>query len=116
MPLSGQGGRKHLGVRGGQLGVVAVGLGDEDHEGLLGVHTSPHHELCHVVQVGTVTLGGATEWQELRLPPLPHRVLQGMLPGRHPVQVALQGVDLACIKEPVPEPRHKNWRWQSQLV
>ena len=96
MRAGGPSGGQHLGVGGGKLRVVAVGLRDEDHESLLGVDASPHHELCHVVQVGAVALGHITEGQELPLPSLPNRVLQGVLPRCHPVQVALQGVDLAC--------------------
>ncbi len=86
----------YLGVGASQLWMVAVGLRDKDHEGLLGVYATPHHELCHVVQVGTVALSNITEGQELALPALPYWMLQGMLTRGHPVQVALQGVDFSC--------------------
>ena len=78
--------------------MIAIGLGDEDHEGLLRVHSTTHHEFSHVVQVGTVALRNVTEGQELSFPALPYRVLQRMLARGHPVQVSLQGVDLACTK------------------
>lgn len=65
---------------------------------LRGGHAGPHKQLGHVVQVGRVGLGRIAQRQQLRLAPVPHRRGQRVLARGHPVQVALQRVDLACAR------------------
>jgi len=53
--------RAHLGVVRHEVRVVAVRLGDEDHERLLQVHASAHHQLSNVVQICAVALHGTRQ-------------------------------------------------------
>jgi hypothetical protein len=85
-----------------QVGVVLVSLRDEDHEGLLCLHTRAHEQLGHMVQVGGVALGRVAQRQQLGLAAPPDGVAQGVLARGHPIQVALHRVDLSCsITAPV---------------
>lgn len=89
----------HLGVVLDEVRVVVVGLGHERHEGLAGLGAGGDHELGQVVQVAGVALLVVAQRQQLRLTTGPHGRLERVLAGCHPVQVALDRVNLTCTQE-----------------
>ena len=79
-----------LGVLLVELGVVVVGLGDEEHHRRLDVELRLDEELGDTVQVGRVRSGGVADRKELVLVVAPHGVLQALLAAHHQVEVALE--------------------------
>ena len=89
----------NLRVRGVEIRVVAVRLRDEEHHRLRDGPAGLDEELGDAVEVGGVGGGGVADGSELGLAARPHRVRHVSLSGRHPVEVTLQGVNLAVVAE-----------------
>lgn len=98
-----------LGVLLHEVGVVAEGLGDEHHHGLLGRHPRAHEELGHAVQVGRIGLLGVAQRGDGALVPLPHGVPEVVLPRPRPVEVAQERVDLAVVAQEPEGLRTGGW-------
>mmetsp|Transcript_18872 Transcript_18872/g.47860 ORF Transcript_18872/g.47860 Transcript_18872/m.47860 type:complete len:1344 (-) Transcript_18872:168-4199(-) len=89
----------HLRVGLHEVGVVAVRLRHQQHQRLGGLGAGAHQQLSQVVQVGRVRLGSRAQGGQRLLAPLPDGVLELVLARRHPVEVALQRVDLAVVAQ-----------------
>lgn len=90
---------RHLRVLARQLRVVAIRLGDEQHHRLRHAAPGAHQQLRHPVQVGGIGGGGVADGAEGRFAAGPHRVRHRRLARSHPVQVALQRVDLPVVTQ-----------------
>jgi hypothetical protein len=89
----------HLGVGRVELRVVPVRLRHEQHHRLRDGSPGLHEELRDAVEVRRVGRRRVADGPQLLLAPLPHGVGHVRLLRGHPVQVSLQGVNLAVVPQ-----------------
>ena len=79
--------------------VARPGFGDEQHHGVGERIAALDQQLHGVVEAGGVRLAFGDQRPEAVEVLAEHRRLHGRLPGRHPVEVAAQGVDFAVVAD-----------------
>ena len=83
----------------GHAGIVAPGLGDGDHHCQGQRDAIHHHEFQGIVQHGGIGTRPGDDGQHLVHVLFHNGGAHGFLPGKHPVGVAPNGVDLAVVED-----------------